>query len=179
MHGTRSNGEAERYGATANRRKVLTPEYRELRIECSRKYLEEVRDLAVRHRANEAFINSLYEDAAGIAGIDYRRELVDMPRDVDRVPNSVANLIDMKRRAEADAAAYTERKSEARDLLNAMDGTYGRLLLLRYCTVLPWVRVAEVLNYDETYCRSMRNDALDAFYDYLPIAYRVPGHSAV
>ncbi len=34
----------------------MTPEYREARIEHSLRYLEEVRDLAVRPRATDAYI---------------------------------------------------------------------------------------------------------------------------
>lgn len=157
----------------------MTPEYRQLRVEHSLKYLEEVRDLAVRHRATDAYIRSLYEDAEGVGGVDYRRDVVSAPPNIDALPNSVANLIEMKREAEAGAAEYFERKREARALLDEMDGTYGRLLLLRYVTVLPWVRVAEVLNYDEGYCRNMRNDALCEFYDYLPAGYRLPEQSAI
>jgi len=158
---------------------AMTPEYRELRIGCAKKYLLEVRDLAVKHRANDAYIKSLYEDAAGIGGIDYSRDLVSGSKSADRITNSVANLIEMKREAEADAAEYFERKQEARRLLNEMDGTHGRLLLLRYVTVLPWVRVAEVLNYREDYCRAMRNDALNEFYDYLPTEYKIPEYHAL
>lgn len=157
----------------------MTPEYRELRVQCSLKYLEEVRDLAVRHRANNEYIRSLYEDAAGVGGIDYTRDLVASSPTADRLPNSVALLVDMKERAESDAAEYFRRKDEARRLLDEMDGAYGRLLMLRYCTVLPWVRVAEALNYDEGSCRNMRNDALCAFYDYLPHGYRVPEQPAI
>ena len=157
----------------------MTPEYREARIQCSLKYLEEVRGLAVKHRATAEYIRSLEEDAAGVGGIDYSRVMVSTSPTPDKLPNSVALLIDMKAKAEADAQEYFARKAEARELLDRMDGTYGRLLMLRYCTVLPWVRVAEVLNYDENYCRQMRNDALCAFYDYLPHVYRMPEHSAV
>jgi len=157
----------------------MTPEYREARIEHSLRYLEEVRDLAVRHRATDAYIRSLYEDAQGIGGIDYSKDVVSKSPSPDAIPNSVALLIEMKRQAEADAAEYFERKAEARRLLDEMDGTYGRLLLLRYVTVLPWVRVAEALNYDEGSCRNMRNDALCAFYDHLPSAYRMGGTHAI
>ena len=157
----------------------MDAEYRAARIECSLRYLNEVRDLAVKHRANDAYIRSLYEDAQGIGGVDYSRDLIARSVDVDKVPNSVAVLIDLKRQAEADAVEYFERKRQARDLLDAMDGTYGRLLLLRYVTVLPWVRVAEALNYREDYCRAMRNDALCEFYDYLPTDYRMPEYSAI
>ena len=157
----------------------MTPEYRELRIEHSKRYLEEVRALAVKHRANAEYIKSLYEDAAGIGGIDYSRDVIQASPTADRIPNSVANLIEMKRRAEADAEEYTARKMEARGLLDEMDGTYGRLLLLRYVTVLPWVRVAEVLNYSDDWCRHMLNDALCEFYDYLPHAYRIPEQPAI
>lgn len=157
----------------------MTPEYRQLRIDCSLRYLEEVRDLAVRHRANDAYIRSLYEDAQGIGGIDYSRDLVSQMPNLDKLPNSVALLVEMRAEAEADAADYFERKREARALLDEMDGTYGKLLLLRYVTVLPWVRVAEALNYDEGYCRNMRNDALFEFYDHLPHSYKLPGQPAV
>ena len=157
----------------------MDAEYRAARIECSLRYLNEVRDLAVKHRANDAYIRSLYEDAQGIGGVDYSRDIVDKSVDVDKVPNSVAVLIDLKRQAEADAVEYFERKNEARRLLDDMDGTYGRLLLLRYVTVLPWVRVAEALNYREDYCRAMRNDALCEFYDHLPTAYRMPEYPAM
>ena len=143
------------------------------------RYLEEVRDLAVKHRANDAYIRSLYEDAQGIGGIDYSRDLVSSSKTPDKLPNSVMNLIDMKRQAETDAAEYFERKRDARQRLDEMDGTFGRLLLLRYVTVLPWVRVAEALNYREDYCRSMRNDALCEFYDHLPNVYKIPEHPAI
>ncbi len=157
----------------------MTPEYREARIDCSLKYLEEVRALAVKHRANAEYIRSLEEDAANVGGIDYTRVLVTTSPTPDKLPNSVVNLIEMKAEAEADAAEYTERKRDARQRLNEMDGTYGRLLLLRYCTALPWVRVADVLNYDEVYCRQMRNDALCEFYDYLPHGYQMSGAHAI
>lgn len=157
----------------------MTPEYRELRIQCSLRYLEEVRDLAVRHRATAEYIRSLEEDAAGVGGIDYSRVVVSTSPTRDRLPNSVALLVEMKERAEADAQEYFRRKDEARALLDEMDGTYGRLLMLRYCTVLPWVRVADVLNYSEDYCRQMRNDALCEFYAYLPHAYRMPEQPAL
>lgn len=157
----------------------MTPEYRELRIKCSLGYLEEVRDLAVRHRATAEYIRSLEEDAAGVGGIDYSKVMVSTSPTRDRLPNSVALLVEMKERAEADAQEYFRRKDEARRLLDEMDGTYGRLLMLRYCTVLPWVRVADVLNYSEDYCRQMRNDALCEFYPYLPHAYRVPEQPAL
>lgn len=157
----------------------MTPEYRQARIECSLRYLEEVRDLAVRHRATDAYIRSLYEDAQCVGGVDYTKDIVHGTTAPDAMPNSVALLIEMKERAEADAAEYFERKAEARRLLDEMDGTYGRLLLLRYVTVLPWIRVAEALNYDEGYCRQMRNDALCEFYDYLPNGYRMPEQPAI
>ena len=157
----------------------MDAEYRAARIDCSLRYLNEVRDLAVKHRANDAYIRSLYEDAQGIGGVDYSRDIVDKSVDVGKLPNSVAVLIDLKRQAEADAVEYFERKNEARRLLDDMDGTYGRLLLLRYVTVLPWVRVAEALNYREDYCRAMRNDALCEFYDHLPTSYRMPEYSAL
>lgn len=157
----------------------MTPEYRELRVECSLRYLEEVRDLAVKHRATVEYIRSLEQDAEGIGGIDYSRALVSTSPTADKLPNSVALLIEMKADAEASAAEYFERKREARRLLDEMDGTYGRLLLLRYVAVLPWVRVAEALNYREDYCRAMRNDALCEFYDYLPLPYRMPEQPAI
>ena len=157
----------------------MTPEYREARIECALRYLEEVRDLAVKHRANDAYIRSLYEDAEGVGGIDYSRVMVSSSPTPDAIPNSVAMLVDMKEKAEEQAAEYFERKREARALLDEMDGTYGRLLMLRYVAVLPWVRVADVLNYREDYCRSMRNDALCEFYGYLPHAYRMPEQPAI
>ena len=96
----------------------MLDEMRDVRAECSRAYLEEVRDLAVRHRANDAYIRSLEGDAAGIGGVDYSREMVGGTAGHDGIPNSVALLIDMKRDAEADAAAYFERKAEARRLLD-------------------------------------------------------------
>lgn len=157
----------------------MTPEYREARIEHARRYLAEVRDLAVRHRANDAYIRSLVQDAEGVGGIDYSRAVVSASAPTDRLPNSVANLIEMKREAEADAVAYTERKREARRLLDEMDGTYGRLLMLRYVTALPWVRVADVLNYSEDWCKHMEPDALCEFYDWLPHAYRMPEQPAI
>lgn len=157
----------------------MTPEYRELRIACSKEYLEEVRDLAVKHRTNAEYIRSLEEDARGISGIDYSRVMVQSTASMDGLPNSVANLIEMKREAEADAAEYTERKRDARDRLNEMDGTYGRLLLLRYCTALPWSRVADVLNYSEDWCRHMLPDALCEFHDYLPHDRQVGGTHAI
>ena len=149
------------------------------KVECSLKYLEEVRDLAVKHRANIEYIRSLEEDAQGVGGVDYSRVVVATSPTPDAIPNSVALLVEMKRQAETDSAEYFERKEQARELLNEMDGTYGRLLLLRYVTVLPWVRVAEVLNYDEGSCRNMRNAALEAFYDYLPTQYRNPEPHAI
>ena len=157
----------------------MTPEYRELRVECAERYLNEVRDLAVRHRATNAYIRSLYEDAEGVGGIDYSRVLVSTSPTPDKLPNSVALLVDMKAEAERNAEEYFKRKREARELLDEMDGTYGRLLMLRYVTVLPWVRVAEVLNYDENYCRQMRPDALCEFYDYLPHHYKLPEQQAI
>jgi len=157
----------------------MTPEYRDARIEASRTYLEEVRDLAVKHRATAEYIRSLEEDAEGVAGIDYSRVMVSTTQTPDKLPNSVALLIDMKREAEADAAEYFEMKRDARRRLDAMDGTYGRLLMLRYCTALPWVRVADVLNYSEDWCRHMLPDALDAFHDHLPHDRRVDRTHAV
>lgn len=157
----------------------MTPEFRQLRVDCSLKYLTEVRDLAVKHRANIEYIKSLEEDAQGVGGIDYSRVMVSTSPTPDAIPNSVALLIEMKAEAEQASAEYFERKREARRLLDEMDGTYGRLLLLKYVTVLPWVRVAEALNYDEGYCRQMRNDALCEFYDYLPHSYRVPEQPAM
>ena len=157
----------------------MTPEYRDARIECSLKYLEEVRDLAVKHRSTVEYIRSLEEDAEGVRGIDYARVNVQTSPTPDAIPNSVALLAEMKAEAEASAAEYFARKREARRLLDEMDGTYGRLLLLRYVTVLPWVRVADVLNYREDYCRAMRNDALCEFYDHLPHAYRMPEQPAI
>lgn len=157
----------------------MTPEYRQARIDCSLSYLQEIRDLAVKHRATEAYIRSLYEDAEGVGGIDYSRDIVSTSPSADMIPNSVALLVEMRRDAEADAEGYFERKREARRLLDEMDGTYGRLLMLRYVTVLPWARVADVLNYSEDYCRAMRNDALCEFYDYLPHVYRMPEQPAV
>ena len=74
----------------------MTPEYREARIEHSLRYLEEVRDLAVRHRATDAYIRSLYEDAQGIGGIDYSKDVVSKSPSPDAIPNSVALLIEMK-----------------------------------------------------------------------------------
>ena len=157
----------------------MTPEYREARIECSKKYLEEVSDLVSKHRANDEYIRSLYEDAAGVGGIDYSKVMVSGTHEFDKLPNSVQNLVDMKELAEVDAADYTERKRDARDRLNEMDGTYGRLLLLRYVTVLPWKRVADVLNYSEDWCKHLLPDALCEFYDYLPHTYRMPEQPAV
>lgn len=157
----------------------MTPEYRDALISCSLSYLEEVRDLAIKHRATIEYIKSLEEDAKGIGGVDYSKDLVKLTKTPDKLPNSVLNLIEMKRQAETDAEEYFERKADARRRLDEMDGTYGRLLLLRYCTALPWVRVADVLNYREDYCRAMRNDALLAFYDYLPLAYKLPEHKAL
>lgn len=157
----------------------MTPEYKQARVDCSLRYLSEVRELAIKHRANDLYIKSLYEDAQGIGGIDYTRDLVSATKTPDKLPNSVVNLIEMKAEAEALAEEYTARKREARALLDQMDGTYGRLLLLRYCTVLPWSRVAEALNYREDYCRAMRNDALCEFYDFLPHAYRMPEQPAI
>ena len=157
----------------------MTPEYRQARIECSLRYLEEVRDLAVKHRATREYIRSLEEDAAGVGGVDYSRAMVSKSVSAEAIPNSVALLVEMKADAEEDAAEYFERKREARDLLDEMDGTYGRLLLLRYVTALPWVRIAEALNYREDYCRAMRNDALNEFYDYLPLGYRMPEQHAI
>lgn len=157
----------------------MTPEYREARIECSLRYLEEVRDLAVKHRANDAYIRSLYEDAEGVGGIDYSRVMVSSSPTPDAIPNSVALLVEMKESAEAQATEYFARKRQARELLDEMDGTYGRLLMLRFVAVLPWVRVADALNYDEGSCRNMRNDALCAFYDYLPHAYKIPEQPAI
>lgn len=157
----------------------MTPEYRELRIQCSREYLEEVRDLAVRHRATAEYIRSLEEDAQGVAGIDYSRIVVSTSSTPDAIPNSVAMLVEMKRDAESDAAEYFERKRDARRRLDEMDGTYGRLLLLRYVTALPWVRVADVLNYSEDWCRHMLADALCEFHDYLPHDRQVGGTAAI
>lgn|GEM_PF-3396644 len=146
----------------------MTPEYREARIECAEKYLKEIQSLAVKHRATIEYIRSLEEDAQGVGGIDYSRVLVQTSPTPDAIPNSVALLIEMKREAEADAAEYFERKRDARRRLDEMDGTYGRLLMLYYVTVLPWARVAEVLNYSEDWCKHMRPDALCEFYDHLP-----------
>ena len=157
----------------------MTPEYREARIEHAERYLSEVRALALRHRATDVYIRSLYEDAEGVGGIDYTRDLVSQPPNVDKLPNSVALLVEMKQKAEADAAEYFERKREARRLLDEMDGVHGRLLLLRYVTVLPWVSVADVMNYDEGHCRNMRPDALCEFYDYLPTDYKMGGTHAI
>ncbi len=157
----------------------MTPEYRRLLIHHAERYRCKERALAVKHRANDAYIRSLYEDAEGIGGIDYSKVMVSSMPNLDALPNSVANLVDMKREAEADAAEYFEMKRQARRLLDEMDGTYGRLLLLRYVTALPWVRVADILNYDENYCRQMKRDALRAFYDYLPTEYKVGGTHAI
>ena len=157
----------------------MTPEYRELRINCSLKYLEEVFELAVKHRATEAYIRSLYEDAEGIGGIDYTRVLTNRPSDPGKLPDSVAHLVEMKERAETEAAEYFDRKDEARRLLDEMGGVRSRLLLLRFASAMPWVCVAEALNYREDYCRAMRNDALCDFYDYLPREYKVGSTHAI
>ena len=86
----------------------MTPEYREIRIECSLRYLEEVRDLAVKHRANAEYIKSLEEDARGVGGIDYSRVMVSTSPTPDAIPNSVALLVEMK--AEANVTSRSLRK---------------------------------------------------------------------
>ena len=157
----------------------MTPEYRELRISCAERYLREVRNLAVKHRVKEMYVRSLYEDASGVGGVDYTRVLVSQMPNLDKVPNSVANLIEMKREAELLMEDYTAMKQEAVRLLDEMDGTYGRLLSLYYVTALPWICVAEALNYSEDWVKPMRPDALCEFYDYLPHAYRMPEQPAI
>ena len=159
--------------------RIMTPEYRDMRIQCSLRYLEEVRDLAVRHRATAEYIRSLEEDAAGVGGIDYSRMVVSTSPTRDRLPNSVALLVEMKERAEADAEEYFRRKDEARALLDEMDGTYGRLLMLRYCDAFPWTTVAEAMNYSQDWCKHIVNDALCELYDHLPHQYRLPECSAI
>lgn len=157
----------------------MTPEYREARIEHSLRYLKEVRDLAVRHRVKEMYVKSLEEDASSVGGIDYRHVVAGQMPNIDKVPNSVANLIEMKREAEEMMEEYSELKREAVRLLDEMDGTYGRLLSLYYVTALPWIAVAEALNYSEDWVKHMRNDALCEFYDYLPHVYRMPEQPAI
>lgn len=157
----------------------LDPEYREALIACSRRYLSEIRDLAEKHRAADAYIRSLYEDAEGVGGVNYISALLSGSPNPDKLPNSVALLIEMKREAESDAVEYFERKREARRLLDEMDGTYGRLLMLYYVTALPWSRVAEVLNYSEGWCKHMSADALLGFYDHLPNEYKLGGTHAI
>lgn len=157
----------------------MTPEYRDARIECSERYLVEIRDLALKHRAKEMYVKMLEEDASSIGGVDYRRVLVSAPPNFDKLPNSVINLIEMKREAEAMMEDYTAMKRDAVRRLDEMDGTYGRLLQLYYTSAFPWATVAEAMNYSEDWCKHMRPDALCEFYDYLPHTYRMPEQPAV
>ncbi|MBQ9069320.1 MAG: hypothetical protein IJ131_09765 [Eggerthellaceae bacterium] len=137
-------------------------------------YLKGIRDMR-RHIASlNAEIDAHRDTAAGIAGIDYSRDLVDVSPTDDAMPDAVARIIEIATERIETVRDYTAQMEQCSRALARMGGTYADVLRYRYVCDYPWERVASRMNYSEQWLYELHNLALAAFYDYMPASGRDP-----
>ena len=154
-------------------------EMQRYREQQSKAYLQEIRDLFIHVRALQAEIDVQRETAAGLTGIDYTKLNVAASANGDAIPNAVARLVDLIRRACADLSECAARQDEARRCLDEMGGIEADILKLRYLLAMSWKGVAATLGYSVDRLKVLHRDALFCFYDYMPAHARDPKHRAL
>ena len=142
-------------------------------------YLRRVRD-AKRHIAS---LNSEIEEqralASGLTGIDYSRVMVQTSPTADAMPDAVARLLDIIEQRVGLVRDYVRMLDGCGQALAAMNGTRADILRYRYLCGYPWERIAISTGYSEQWLYELHNQALDAFYDYMPATERDPLPSAI
>lgn len=146
----------------------MTEELQQYRRDQSKAYLQEIRKLCLHIRALEAEISEQREIAAGITGIDYSQESVATSMYRDAIPDAVAKLLEMISDTCTELAECAAMQDEARRCLAKMGGMEADVLTLRYLVALSWSEVGKRLGYSTSRLKSIHNDALFCFYDYMP-----------
>lgn len=149
-------------------------DWQRYRREQSSAYLRRIRDMRRHIAALNAEIDEQRHLASGLTGIDYSRDVVDTSPTDDRMPNAVARLLDIIAERVELVRDYTDQLDECGAALRDLNGTYADILRYRYLCDYSWERIAAQANYSEAYLYELHNQALSAFWDYMPASQRDP-----
>lgn len=136
--------------------------------ECSRNWLEHMRDL----KHDIAKLQDEVDVARSLAlpqGVDYSRSKVTTSPTADQIPNAVIRLHGLVADYIVELDAYIDELMDARQRVNMLeDSRHRAVLTLYYLNGHSWQTVAEKMHYAEGWCFEIRNEALPLMYEYLP-----------
>lgn len=149
------------------------------RAECSRSYMEHVRDLSLSVRRLQAEIESAREMLLpGAASVD------GMPgsptRYADAIPDGVADMQGLIADYCSELSVCVDEQREAHAALSHLSGEAGRTVLaLHYVSGMTWERAAAQVGYSVPWTKEIARGALVELYDFLPPGWAPPRYPAV
>lgn len=140
--------------------------------ECSRNWLEHMRDL----KHDIAKLQDEVDVARSLAlpqGVDYSRTKVTTSPTDDQIPNAVIRLHGLVSDYICELDAYMGELMDARERVNMLeDSRHRAVLTLYYLSGHTWATVAEKLHYSEVHCKELRTEALPLLYEHVPRQWR-------
>ena len=160
---------------------MTTEAFRQYRIDQARNYLEQVSGARRHIEALNARADELRSLADGIRGIAYDTVRVEVLPYADKIPDAVADLVELSERAMQDATDYAAMVDECSVALASLGGWKADLLDLHYLGGKTLVEIGGMdgWKHDRFYMSSLHVQALDAFYDHMPYTGREPLHPAI
>lgn len=99
--------------------------------------------------------------AAGVGAIRYDKDRVQTSPVQDRMTEIVARIIESTEELKDEITRMQVFEKEARHYLLMLPEEYERALSYHYMDDYSWVKIAEMLGYEEHYIYELKNKALD------------------
>ena len=155
--------------------------YSQYKVDQARHYLNAVADARRHIVALQRQADELREIAEGIRGMAYDVDRITTTPYADAIPDAVADLDELSRRAKESAAEYSEMVDTCSTALASLGGWQADLLRLRYLCGMTLTEIGELpeWSHDRKYMSVLHIQALDKFYEHMPHTWRDPRPSAI
>ena len=160
---------------------LLDQAFRQYRVDQARNYLEHVSETRRKVAALVERADTLRDLADGIRGMAILEAGATASPYADAIPDAVARLDELSRRASDMAVMYAEMVEECDVSLTSLGGWRGTLLDLHYLGGKTLAEIGEMdeWRHDRQYMSVLHIQALDAFYDHMPHYRREPMPPAI
>lgn len=105
-------------------------------------------------------LETLKDMRESISAIDYSKDNVQCSP-VNQLENSVIKIIELEDEINIDIDKLVDKKNEARQLINKVEGIEGTVLEMRYLECMQWEEIAYRLRYDIRWVHRLHGRGLE------------------
>ena len=154
-------------------------EYEKLKAAYAEKYAEKTAGAAARAKTYGILIRELERDCSGLSGVAYDGIGYSPNVYVDGVHDQAIRSSSSLERWKVGKEEAEKDLAEASEAIKAVGNDCYRLILeLKYLDLLEWKAIASAIGYSVSTAMHMKQPALAALHDVMPVEYRIPIYKA-